>query len=532
MTEYTGTVSNVVFDDHWVDLTETGTFTCVLSKSASASDLSLVIDIYDLDNQVHPDGHLGWWQFPVSQLGKRVVGHLSLTDTGVLCELDGFQPGHQWVNKENIRFRRLVVNAVLRSNITNGIVYLDKVPAFKYASDWASFRQNFSRDWKCPAYAPASFVVPPGEVVRIVSRNIFLKDAVGNFCLELYRVLKQNNIPVELYAEQFDLSLNDIVRRVDLIFKEAKLQDQLLYFSSTHDPALDRLLTLPFSRRIAYFHGITPPELLQVFDPELSMVCRRAYGQLGRLKEFDVVATNSRSSKEFLISFFGDDGDISAKDIKVIPPRLLAPEVFESASQPVARTLETRSETRLLYVGRIKSHKKIEDLLQLLAAYRKYDPRVVLWIVGGGYDKAYRDYLRWVQEQDLKLQPDSVTWFGSIDDAKLSELYQTGSAYVNMSEHEGFCVPVFEAMLAGLPVFTFGLPAIREVLDNSGVYFVEKNYEHLARSIKSVLDDPSRREAIIAKQKIRAAQLANAMDGKAMLELLEPKLPVEATESG
>lgn len=524
MTESAASINTVVFADPLIDLTAGGAFVCVLSTSIPIADLSLVIDIYDLDNPVHPEGHLGWWQFPLAQLGERVSARVFEAANGVLCELEGAQPVHQWVNDQKVEFKRLVVNAVLRSSITNGIVYLDKVPAFKDASDRDSFRLGFSRDWQQPIYAPSSFVAPEGATVRIVSRNVFLKDAVGNFSLELYRALKQNDIPVALYAEQFDLSLNDFVRRVDLITEETTPNDQLFYFSSTFDPALDKLLHLPFARKIAYFHGITPPELLQVFDPELSMNCRRAYRQLGRLQEFDLLATNSRASGEFLTSFFGVTGRFGVDDIRVIPPRLLPPgelvdsEVIESQGSTLS------AGARLLYVGRIKSHKKIENLLELLAAYRKLDGAAELWIVGGGYDKAYRDYLRWVQEKDLELPPESVKWLGSVDDARLAEIYRTASAYVNMSEHEGFCIPVFEAMLSGLPVFTFGLPAIREVLDGSGVYFVNKDYPHLARSIKAVLDDPARRSSIIAKQRIRAAELAKAMDGRSLFDLLEPEL--------
>lgn len=524
MTESANPINKVVFVKPLIDLTTGGQFECVLSTSTASADLSLVIDIYDLDNPVHPEGHLGWWQFPLTQLSEFVAGRVSLTANGVACDLDGAQPVHLWVNDQKVEFRRLAVNAVLRSNITNGIVYLDKVPAFRDPSDRDSFRLGFSRNWHHPTYASASFVSPQETTVRIVSRNIFLKDAVGNFCLELYRALKQNDIPVALYAEQFDLSLNDFVRRVDLISEEATTRDQLLYFSSTYDPALEKLLLLPFSRRVAYFHGITPPELLQVFDPELSMTCRRAYKQLPSLQEFDVLATNSRASADFLASFFGEDSPFSVDDIRVIPPRLLPPvalvEFSGASSQPSIKP----SGARLLYVGRIKSHKKIEDLLALLSAYRDLDSLAELWIVGGGHDKPYRDYLRWVQEKDLALPAESVKWLGSVDDERLAELYRTASAYVNMSEHEGFCLPIFEAMLAGLPVFTYGLPAIREVLGGSGVYFVNKNYAHLAHSIKSVLHDSSRRESIIAKQKARAAELAETMDGRAMFQLLEPVL--------
>lgn len=524
MTQRTESINMVGFAAPQIDLTIGGAFECVLSTTTASTDLSLVIDIYDLDNPVHPEGHLGWWQFPLVKLGDRVSGRISLTANGVLCDLDGAQPVHLWINEQKLEFNRLVVNAVLRSNLTNGIIYLDKVPAFRNTVDLEMFRRGFSRDWHHPAYGPANFVAPEDVTVRIVSRNIFQRDAVGNLCLDIYRLFKQNNIPVALYAEQFELSLNDFVRKVDLISKETMSYDQLLYFSSTYDPALEKLLQLPFNRKIAYFHGITPPELLQVFDPELSMTCRRAYNQLGFLQQFDVLATNSHASGEFLSSFFDDDSRFHADEIRVIPPYLLSMTALVDASDPQEEVSVACAGVRFLYVGRIKSHKRIEDLLKLLSAYHELDSSAELWIVGEALDNAYRDYLRWVQEDEIALPVETVKWLGSVNDERLAELYRNASVYINMSEHEGFCIPIFEAMLAGLPVFTYGLPAVREVLGGAGVYFVEKNYPHLARSIKSILDDSSRLNSIIEKQKARVIELARAMDGMAILDLLAPKL--------
>lgn len=524
MTNYFSPNAIVMFTEPLIDLTTGGDFDCILSIAIPASDLSLVIDIYDMDNPIHPEGHLGWWKFSLTQIGERFSAYISHSDHGLLCEIKGMKTVSQWVNEGNVEFKRLVVNAVLRSNITNGIVYLDQVPAFKNSIERDTFRMGFSRDWNSPSYAPASFVMTEGVTIRIVCRNVFNNDAVGNFCLEVYRCLKQNGIQVALYAENFDLTLNDFIHKIDHIFQNAKSSDQLLYFSSTYDPALGGLLSLPFARKVAFFHGITPPELLQVFDLELSNNCHRAYKQLACLEEFDVLATNSRASAEFLLSFFEEGSRFGKDDIKIIPP-CLQPQTKQAVVSPAEIDLTHYSlGARLLFVGRIKSHKKIEDLLKLLSAYRKFDESSELWIVGSGADKAYRDYLIWVQEHELELPPESVKWFGSVSNQQLADLYINANVYVNMSEHEGFCIPLFEAMQAGLPVFSYGTPAILETLEGSGIFFVEKNYAHIASKIKSVLDDPIHRSSIVVKQKLRAAKLAADMDGQAILDLIKPEL--------
>ena len=494
------------------------TFECILSPKTLESDLYLVIDIYNLDNPVHPDGHLGWWQFPANTLSAVVSCTFTIRKGVFDCTLNGKGPSHHWVNDLNVPCDRLVVNAVLRMNITNAILYLDKVPAFKRKKDLLSFRGAFSRDWTVPKYANSGYVFPREGTVRIVSRNIFPRDAVGNLCLEIFRMLRQNNIPSEIYAENTDLSLNDIIRRVDRLANDSSPDDLLFYSFSTYDPSLEMMLELTFGRRILYFHGVTRPELLQVFDPELSVTCRKASSQFGVLQKFDLIASNSRTTARTLISGFEKTSMWEEDDIHILPPRL-----FSKNSLPQVDIKSFKEETSLLYVGRIKSHKKIEDLLGFFSEYLELDPSANLWVVGGGADKAYWDYLKWIETSQLKIPFGKVHWIGSVSDAELAERYATASAYVSMSEDEGFCLPILEAMLAGLPIFSYGLPAIREVLMDSGLYFLKKDHKYLAVVLHGLLSNPTRIEELISKQRERAIKMAKEMDGRGFLRLIEPQ---------
>ncbi len=520
-----GALSTINFVNSEIVLADGGLFECRLSTQAIDSDLSVVIDVYDLDNPVHPDGHLGWWKFPVNRLSNFEKGLLSIEGGIVHCELGELPPAHFWENDCKVPFKRLVINAVLRANITNAIVYLDKVPAFKSRKDLAKFRTGFSREWSLPRFATLTYVFPRTSTVRIVSRNIFPRDAVGNLCLDVFKLLQQNNIPVEIYAENTDLALNDMVRRVDRLVTDIAADDQLLYFFSTFDPNLEHLLSLKVKRLIAYFHGVTKPELLQVFDPELSVTCLKGIAQIALLQKFDLLAANSRVSAATLVSMFDDDLGLCVDDIRVIPPRLMS---AGSAQNAPSKHLENK--TKLLYVGRIKSHKKIEHLLELFGAYLKLDADAELWIVGGGADKAYWNYLKWVELMQLKLPAEKVHWAGSVTDTELAEHYASASAYVSMSEDEGFCLPVFEAMLAGAPVFAYGLPAVREVMQDNGVYFLQKDYELLAAALHALLHDSTRVEEITVKQLARAKILMSEMSGRGFLGLFEPAVAARKTK--
>ncbi len=220
------------------------------------------------------------------------------------------------------------------------------------------------------------------------------------------------------------------------------------------------------------------------------------------------------------------------KQIGIIAPKLVGSaearlwsSMKTDARRPSQAAAERSATDRLagptfIHVGRVTSHKRIEDILHLLAEYRKLDPDAQAMIVGLSSSAAYRDYLRWVQIEQLNLPEDAVAWLGSVSDSQLDSLYGAAAVYVSMSEHEGFCLPLLEAMMRKVLVFAYDLPAVRETVGMAGVIFSDKSFEHLARRLHLLLSSPEMCEAIVEAQARRAAELAEAMDGRGFLDLL------------
>lgn len=506
-----------LFDRPEIILGKGGAFAVSLSPELAAADVSLVIDIYDLENLTHPGGHLGWWKFPAVGMGKAAAGTIGLAGGVATLDVDGLTPIASWRNPSPVRCRGLAVSLVLRANTTNAIVHMDRVPAFGNKAGAKRFRAAWSRNYASPRFAAPGYVAPAGATVHIAAPNIFRRDAVGALCLDIFRMLRQNGIAAEIYADNYNLEMNDVVRRLDALPSRTGPADQILYFASTHDPHLDAVLAAPCRRRIAFFHGITDPLLLRVFNPELSAVCERALAQLPRLAEFDALAANSRTMARQLVASFGDQPKWRAADVAVIAPKLIAGLPPPPAvPKPVARG------AKFLTVGRVKSHKKLEDVLALFAAYLALDPDAECWILGGDPDRPYRDYLDWVERVDLSLPKGKVKWLGSVDETNLAKRYAGASAYISMSEHEGFCLPLLEAMLQGLPIFAYAIEAVLETLGGAGVSFEKKEFPHLAAAIHARLSDPARLAALVERQYAHASAIAATMGGSGFLELLAP----------
>lgn len=485
-----------------------GHLTLQLPAAARKADVSLVIDVYDLDREIHPDGHLGWWKYAIADLDDTVTVRLVADGHTQVAAVDGAMPEESWHN-DAVEAERFVVNAVLRSNTTNAILALDRVPALPDEDGIAGFRAALDRNWATPRYAPASFLPAAGEVVHLISPSVFPRDAVGNLCLDLYRVLKQNRIPVRLHAAMCDLALNDIVELEAVAPAAIGPNDRLLYFYSTHDPFLPDLVGTSCAHKAVYFHGVTDPMLLRVFDPELSVACGKAIEALPQLSGFDRLAANSRASAAVLAR----ELNLPSSDaVHVVAPKLVPLETD-------ARAAGARRNA-LLSVAQLRPHKKIDDVLRLFAAYREIEPAAECWIVGRSLNPAYRDYLHWVETRELELPDGAVRWHGNVPDDDLATLYATAGTYVSMSEDEGFCLPLLEAMAGGLPVLAYDLPAVAETLGPAGLRFAKKEFAHLAEAIAALHADPERLAAIVAAQRARAASLEAGMTGTALLALL------------
>ena len=69
-----------------------------------------------------------------------------------------------------------------------------------------------------------------------------------------------------------------------------------------------------------------------------------------------------------------------------------------------------------------------------------------------------------------------------------------------MSEHEGFCVPLIEAMLFDVPVMAYESTAIPYTLGGRGILLKDKNPVFVGKLMERVLQDPSLKARIIAGQ--------------------------------
>ncbi|MFM0065765.1 glycosyltransferase family 4 protein [Paraburkholderia aspalathi] len=311
--------------------------------------------------------------------------------------------------------------------------------------------------------------------LRVCAPDIFAGDAVGNHCLGFVRMAKRLGLDAELYAQRYDAGTPG-VRPLEELFANVAKEDIVLLSYSIFDPDLERLLALD-CKKVCYFHGVTDPQLLRELEPRTAELCEMALAQLSLLAGFDVVVANSQNTAASLSSV------PELATVKVVPPVFADMQAFRR--EPPKKRKVAR-EPNLLMVGRVVPHKRIEDGISILALLEQREFKATLTIVGNAPNY---DYLKFLINHARRLGVlERIDFKGMLDDADLFECYDTTNALLAMSRHEGFCVPVLEAMHFGKPVFVRGGTAAQEICPADSVFAVEDDLAVWASAISTRLD--------------------------------------------
>lgn len=288
----------------------------------------------------------------------------------------------------------------------------------------------------------------------IYAPDIHVGDAVGNHCLGVYRLAERLGLRPVITAQRFsfDKSLYSSVKIDD--FLSSDQSDTILYVSySIYDSLLEKIMKLN-NKKICYFHNVTTPELLEKFEPITASLCRKSYAQFNNLRNFDLVVSNSSFSKKIIEEFV---------DFSYVIPPIFLDQIDGFISKKVSRLNIQSDLNSVTYLGRIVPHKKIEDIITIVSDYNKLaEDKIILNIIGNSTNEKYTQFLL-DKVKDLGIE-DHIVFHGGLDQNNLYQLLSRSISLITASEHEGFCIPVLEAMAMKLPVLVKKGTAADELL--------------------------------------------------------------------
>jgi glycosyltransferase involved in cell wall biosynthesis len=150
-------------------------------------------------------------------------------------------------------------------------------------------------------------------------------------------------------------------------------------------------------------------------------------------------------------------------------------------------------------------NKRIEDLLKVFYFYRKrIDPDSRLFLVGIDTDMEIYSFALRQMIHDLALR--GVLFCGRVSQRELVTYYRLAHVYLCMSEHEGFCVPLLEAMHFGVPVIAYAAGAVPETLGEAGALASRKDFPELAELSALLCMDRELRGSMVAAGRERVRE--------------------------
>jgi len=261
-------------------------------------------------------------------------------------------------------------------------------------------------------------------------------------------------------------------------------------------------------RLVIVYHNITPSHFFLGFVSHLVGLCHHGRRELA--------AFVPRAELALGVSEFNRRDLVRAGFPRTgVLPVIMNLESYKRRPSPVVRRLYEDGRTNVLFVGRIIPNKKIEDLIAAFALYqRAVNPWSRLLLVGEY--KGYENYFDRLRQRVAELRLVEVVFAGHVDDDELTAFYAASDLFLCLSEHEGYCVPLVEAMVHGVPVLAYDAGAVAETLRGGGVLLKKKDPEMIAALIDRVLTDSALRGSILRTQE-RALEALRSTDFRGLL---------------
>lgn len=318
-------------------------------------------------------------------------------------------------------------------------------------------------------------------------------DAVGHEALVMRDVLRARGHASEIFAGRVDRDLEGQARPLHDFQGASGPGHALLVHFAPGSPAGALALAAP-DRLGVVFHNVTPPEFLVRYDAALARRHHEGRRELSRLAERARVgmAHSEFSRRDLAASGFGVRARVVPFAVDLDGPR--------PAPSPVLSRLLSDGRVNVLCVGRVAPNKRIDDAIRAFGALkRRVRRRLRLLLVGDttGFASYVQDLVSLVAE----LRLDDVVFTGHVAPAELEACYARAAVFLSLSEHEGFGVPLVEAMARQVPVVAFDAGAVAETLRGGGVLLSDKAPEAVAEVLAALLEEPALRDAVIASQR-------------------------------
>ena len=320
-------------------------------------------------------------------------------------------------------------------------------------------------------------------------------DAVGDSARQTRDRLRRMGHRSDIYALTIDEDMQE--EAIPFSAPEARTGDVTILHFAIASPLTQAFAALPRGR-VLHYHNVTPAKFFAPYDPAVFRIATLARQELAWLASRTDLAlgVSEYNRRELDAAGFPRTG--------ILPLAMDLDRLADARPVPSLQKWLNDGLTNFLFVGRIAPNKKIEDIVRLAEHYKRYVDAHYRFIFVGRYEGLPR-YYNMVRAfiAELGWLGDRFLFTGPVPDDELATYYRAASVYISMSEHEGFCVPLVEAMAADLPVLAYSCTAIPDTLGGAGVQFSPKHFEMAAELLGILAFDDDIRAKVIDGQRRR-----------------------------
>ena len=331
--------------------------------------------------------------------------------------------------------------------------------------------------------------------LAILTPTLTPADAVSNDVLTMRRVLSERGHEVRIFAENSSLAGERIEAPPAALSYLRSNNDVLIYHHSIGCTSGVETLRKASCRKIIKYHNVTPPEFFVSISEQHRRLCESGRTQLkdivaarpdlylaaSAFNQSDLIAAGSEEHKTFVVPPFNQADDLRAGEADL--------ELLDSYRD---------DSVNLLMVGGVRPNKGHADLIEAFATYYyHFNGQARLFIVGAG-NKAFEPYAAALKRLIEEWSIDSrIVFTGEVSNEALKSYYLLADALLMTSEHEGFCVPLVEAMAMKVPIVAYASTAIPETAEDAALIWDERDPYLMAQSIDFLQANEAERMALV-----------------------------------
>jgi L-malate glycosyltransferase len=327
-------------------------------------------------------------------------------------------------------------------------------------------------------------------------------DAVGDSARRVRDLARAMGHDSDVFALTIDEDMRGEVR--PFADPAARSADVTILHFAVPSPMTGAFASLPGARVLQY-HNVTPAHFFAAYDPSVFRIAALGRRELATLVgRVDLALGDSEYNRRELEALgFAPTG--------VMPIAVDLARLRDAPPRPSLEKILGDGLVNFLFVGRIVPNKCVEDIVRLAEHYKRYVDAFYRFVFVGRSDGMPRYYaaVRALIER-FDMLDDRFVFTGAVPDAELAAYYRQASVYLSLSEHEGFCVPLVEAMAMDVPVLAYAAAAVPDTLGGAGVQFAPKDFEYAAELLGQLAYDEALRARIIEGQRRRVEHFGDA----------------------